>query len=221
MSKQKLTVVLPKGRLLAVLRPLFAEAGLHGAEELEEDRRLLLDGPDGFRYLLARPADVVTYVRQGAADMGLTGKDCLLESPGGFFEVLDTGLGYCRMVVAGPNGARDRWNRALEGSATIRVASKFPGISRSYLSQKQVEAEIIQLGGAVELAPLVGLAEVIIDLVQTGGTLKANGLQIFEEIMPITTRLIVNQSSYRTKEASLTPLIERIRRAVNREVPSV
>lgn len=220
MPLQGLTIVLPKGRLLDILRPMLLKAGLYGAAELEEDRRLLLMGKDGIRYLLARPADVVTYVRQGAADIGFTGKDCLLESPGGVIEVLDTGLGFCRMVVAGPDRSLETWEKAKAGMTSIRAASKFPRISRNYFTQQNINAEIIKLGGAVELAPLVYLSDVIVDLVQTGGTLKANELFEFAEIMPITTRLIVNQSSYRTKEEQLLPVIDSISEALKEEVAS-
>lgn len=218
-----ITLAVPKGRLLPEVAELLEKAGFPGAGELrsEEDRRLIIDAPGGeLRYLLARPSDVVTYVREGAADLGLTGKDTLLESEGGVYELLDLHIGFCRLVVAGPQPAKRKWQEALRRpQGHLRVATKYPAAARAYLAGRGIEARIIPLAGAVEVAPLVGMADIIVDLVATGRTLRENGLTEFAEITPITVRLIANTSSLRLKGTALRPLLAGLERSVQDAEP--
>ena len=206
-----ITLALPKGRLLEEASRLLARAGLPPADL--GDGRLLVEAGEGLRYLLARPGDVVTYVKEGAADLGVAGKDVLGENPGGYYELLDLGIGRCRLSVAGilPPGTDPEGFLAARRS--LRVATKHPLAARAYFAARGLAATIIPLGGALELAPQVGLADVIVDLVQTGQTLRANGLTELAEIMPVTARLIANPVSLRFKAAEIGRLAASLRAA--------
>lgn len=206
-------VALSKGRILDDTLPLLARIGLTPAEDPERSRKLILDTSDpAIKFVIVRATDVPTYVEYGAADVGVAGKDVLLEHDGdGYYEPLDLGISRCRLMVAGPAGAP-----ALAGR--LRVATKYAGITRRWFAERGVQAEVIKLYGSMELAPLVGLADRIVDLVDTGNTLKANGLAPLELICEISSRLIVNRASMKTKHARVTALIAALAAAVG--VPS-
>src|SRR5262249_28861491 len=175
-----------------------------------ESRRLLLDDlAMGLRFILLKPADVPTYVEYGAADLGIVGKDILLEQAPDVYEPVDLGFGFCRLVVAEP---KELWERDDPAKwSWVRVATKYPALTEQYFSARGIQVEIIRLDGSIELAPLVGLAERIVDLVQSGETLRANGLVEVAEIMTSTARLIVNRASLKTAHARVTGLIDAIR----------
>ncbi|HHT01427.1 MAG TPA: ATP phosphoribosyltransferase [Firmicutes bacterium] len=206
---ETLTIALPKGRLIGSVREILSAVGVECPAGLGDDRRLLVEDPAGrWRFLVARPVDVPTYVEYGAADLGVVGKDVLLEEQRDVYELYDLGVGECRFVVAAP---QERAERALSGrSGTVRVATKFPGVAARYFQHRGIHAEVIKLYGNVELAPLVGLAEVIVDLVSTGQTLKQNGLTAVEEIAKCSARLIANPVSYRIRGPELATLLERV-----------
>ncbi len=204
-----LTVALPKGRLLD---PALAFLGGMGVKGLQaESRRLLLDDPAmGLRFILLKPADIPTYVEYGAADLGIVGKDILLEQAPDVYEPVDLGFGFCRLVVAEP---KELWERDDPAKwSWVRVATKYPMLTEQYFSARGIQVEMIRLDGSIELAPLVGLAERIVDLVQSGETLRANGLVEVAEILTSTARLIVNRASLKTAHARVTALIDAIRR---------
>lgn len=206
-----LTIALPKGKLYTPTVELLNQAGLGNPDLADEDSRtLLLTVEDaGLRFLRARPSDVPTYVEHGAADLGIVGKDVLLEGEPPVYELLDLGYGECRFVLAAPEG---RDVSALLTS-TCRVATKFPRVTERYFRTRGVQAEIIYLHGAVELAPAVGLAEMIVDIVSTGRTLKENRLRVVDEIAGATARLIANRAAYRLKGAALAEITARLREA--------
>lgn len=207
-----LVIALPKGRLLGVVADLLRRAGLpHSGLD---DGRLVVEG-EGMRYLVARPADVVVYVREGAADLGITGKDILMEEPEGYYELLDLRTGVCRLSVAGALPRGQTWEDFLVSRGNLlRVATKHPEATKRYFASLGVTPRVITLRGALELAPRVGLADVIVDLVETGRTLKANGLCELAEIEAITARLIANPVSYRFKAEAIKGLLEKLREAV-------
>lgn len=208
-----LTVAVMKGRVFPEARDLLGRAGLKGVDLLSDSRRLVWTLEGGWRYLLVRPHDVVTYVREGVADVGLVGKDVLLEDSSGVYEVLDLGIGTCRLSVAGPESAASSWPRVLAARGNgLRVASRYPRATRAYFARRGCYPHVIPLSGAVELAPQVGLADVIVDLVATGRTLRENHLVEYEVIDRISTRLVVNAVSYRWKAAAVEALCERLRR---------
>jgi len=207
-----LTLALPKGRLLD---PALALLGAMGVKGLQADsRRLLLDDPGmGLRFILLKPADVPTYVEYGAADLGIVGKDILLEQAPDVYEPVDLGFGFCRLVVAEP---RELWERDDPAKwSWVRVATKYPTLTEQYFSARGIQVEIVRLDGSIELAPLVGLAERIVDLVQSGETLRANGLVEVAEITASTARLIVNRASLKTAHARVTALIDTMRRELS------
>jgi ATP phosphoribosyltransferase len=202
-----LTIAIPKGRIIKVLAPLFEKAGLGVSELLADDRRLIRESQDGrYRFLLLKPDDVPTYVEYGAADLGVSGRDTLLERRYDLYQPLDLGIGKCRMVVAAPAG------KAIP--ELPRIATKFPRIAREHFASKGVQAEVIYVGGSVELAPLVGLADAIVDLVESGATLRDNQLDERETICPISSVLIANRSLFKLRHAEVQPLIERLRAAL-------
>jgi ATP phosphoribosyltransferase len=210
-----LTIALAKGRILDETLPLFAHAGIAPTEDPETSRKLILTGsaPD-LRFLVVRPADVPTYVQYGAADAGVAGKDVLLEHGGeGLYQPLDLGIGRCRMVVATRKSFD--WTGTVQRGARIRVATKYAKIAREHFALKGMHVDVIRLYGSMELAPLVGLADVIVDLVSTGNTLRANELVAVEDIMPITSRLIVNPGALKLKRAQMQPLIDALARAAH------
>jgi ATP phosphoribosyltransferase len=194
----ELTIALPKGRMLAETLFRLTKAGLECSMIRADSRSLVFNSPDGrIRYVTVRPGDVPVYVEQGAADMGIVGKDVLLEGGRDVYELLDLEFGLCRFVLAGPSV--QNMNRLRLAGRLLRVATKFPAITRDYLQRQGLTADIIPLNGAVELAPAVGLADAIVDIVSTGRTLAENHLVVLDEIMVSTARLIANRASYQMK----------------------
>lgn len=209
-----ITLALSKGRILDDTLPLLERIGISVDPAVLDSRRLILPTADpGLRLIIVRASDVPTYVRYGAADLGVAGKDVLLEHGGdGLYQPIDLGIGRCRMCVAAKRGFD--YAAAVRRGARLRVATKYVSVAREHFAAKGVHVDPIKLYGSMELAPLVGLADVIVDLVSTGSTLKANDLVEVEEIMPISARLVVNQASLKTRHAELAPLLERLARAV-------
>jgi len=208
-----LTIALPKGRILEDTLPLLARAGLEPAEDPERSRRLIIGSsrPE-VRFLLVRPTDVPTYVEYGAADLGVAGRDVLLEHGGeGLYQPVDLKVGRCAMVVAAPRGYD--YAGAVKRGARLRVATKYVATAREHFGGKGLHVDLIRLYGSMELAPLVGLADAIVDLVSTGNTLKANDLVVVEDILPISARLIVNPAALKLKRALLQPLLDAIEAA--------
>ncbi len=210
-----ITLALAKGRIFEEAAPLLAIAGVRATEDPDASRKLILatQRPD-LRLLVVRAADVATYVQYGAADLGVAGLDLLAEHGGqGLYQPLDLGIAKCRMVVAVPEGFD--YAAAVRQGARIRVATKYIGTAREHFAAKGVHVDLIKLYGSMELAPLVGLADAIVDLVDTGNTLKANKLRVVEEIMPVSSRLIVNPASMKLKREAIAPLIEAFRKAAH------
>ena len=209
--KSPLTLALPKGRLLDGALEVLAGLGVEGVDA--ESRKLIFtDERRGLRLLFLKPADVPAYVTYGAADLGIVGKDILLEQAPDVYEPLDLGFGFCRLVVAEP---RELWERDDPTKwSWVRVATKYPRLTEEYFSERGVQVEIVHLDGSIELAPLIGLAERIVDLVQSGETLRANGLVEVAEIARSTARLIVNRASMKTAHAAVTGLIDQMKGAV-------
>jgi ATP phosphoribosyltransferase len=202
--KDRLTLALPKGRLLEGALRLLRELGVTSVDP--ESRRLIFADPGrGLRLLLLKPADVPAYVTHGAADLGIVGQDILLEQAPDVYEPLDLGFGFCRLVVAERKDLLERDDPSKW--SWVRVATKYPRLTEQYFSGRGIQVEIVRLDGSVELAPLVGLAERIVDLVQSGDTLRANGLVEVAEITRSTARLIVNRASMKTEYAAVTRLI--------------
>jgi len=208
-----ITLALAKGRIFEEALPLLAAAGIQPVEDPETSRKLILATRHAdLRLILVRAADVPTYVQYGAADLGVAGRDILAEHGGqGLYQPLDLGIAKCRMVVAVPE-AFD-YAAAVKQGARLRVATKYIGTAREHFAAKGVHVDLIKLYGSMELAPLVGLADAIVDLVDTGNTLKANRLRVVEEIMPVSSRLIVNPASMKLKREALAPLIEALAKA--------
>ena len=215
MTDDTLTLALAKGRIFEEALPLLAAAGIRPTDDPESSRKLVFaTGRPGLRLLLVRAADVPTYVQYGAADLGVAGRDLLAEHGGqGLYQPLDLGIARCRMAVAGPE-AFD-YAAAVRRGARLRVATKYIRTAREHFAAKGVQVDLIRLYGSMELAPLVGLADAIVDLVDTGNTLKANRLRVVEEIMPVSSRLIVNPASLKLKRGEIAPLIEAFRKAVH------
>ena len=204
-----LNIALPKGRLGEKVYAMFAKAGFECPSILENNRKLIFENPErGVRYFWVKPSDVAIYVERGAADIGVAGKDILLEYAPEVYELLDLNIGKCRMAVAGPAGFRD------STATTLRVATKFPEIAQTYYNEKCRDIEIIKLNGSIELAPIMGLSDVIVDIVETGKILKENNLEVLETIVPISARLIANMASMKFK----TEQIERIREGLQMQV---
>jgi ATP phosphoribosyltransferase len=200
---QPLTIALTKGRILKETLPLLARAGIEPLEDIDSSRRLVFDtSRDGVRLVVIRGSDVPTYVRHGAADVGVVGKDMLLEHGAeGLYEPLDLGIARCRLMTAGPVG----WQ---PGPARIRVATKFTNIARRHFAARGVHAEVIKLYGAMELAPIMNLADLIVDIVDTGNTLRANGMEPLEEIAAISSRLVVNKAAMRSSYVGIQRLVD-------------
>src|SRR5262245_11882997 len=206
-----LTLALPKGRLLEPALALLARLGIQGLDA--DSRRLLLtDEARDLRFIFLKPADIPAYVEYGAADLGVVGKDILAEQAPDVYEPVDLGFGFCRLVVAEP---RELWERDDPARwSWVRVATKYPALTEAYFSERGIQVEMIRLDGSIELAPLVGLAERIVDLVQSGDTLRANGLVEVAQIMTSTARLIVNRAALKTAHARVNALIDAMRREV-------
>lgn len=207
------TIALSKGKLLSPTLALFRQAGYSGYHVQDGDRRLILEFPDhGHRILIVRPSDVPVYVEYGAADLGVVGKDVLLEQTPDVYEPVDLGLGVCKLVVAKPNGQTP----IQRLSSKLRVATKYPNMTERFFNQQGLPVELIKLYGSIELAPLVGLADRIVDLVETGKTLKANNLVEEEIIAWSSARLIVNRASLKMKHAMVTEVLTRIKKQVTK-----
>ncbi len=208
-----LTFALTKGRLARKTLELLEQTGITCEEMKDPDsRKLIFVNEDlKLRFFLAKGPDVPTYVEYGAADIGVVGRDTILEEQRDLHEVLDLGFGACRMCVCGPESAR----ACLQGPGLIRVATKYPNIAKDYFyNQKNQTVEIIKLNGSIELAPIVGLSEVIVDIVETGSTLRENGLTVLEEICPLSARVVVNQVSMRMENERIMKLLADLNRAV-------
>ena len=202
-----LNIALPKGRLGEKVYQLFAEAGFECPSILENSRKLIFENEAaGVRYFWVKPSDVAIYVARGAADIGVAGKDILLEYRPEVYELMDLGIGKCRMAVAAPEGYEE--NRAR----TLRVATKFSRIARDYYAGRGRDIEIIHLNGSIEIAPILGLSDVIVDIVETGTTLRENHLEVRETIVPISARLIANKSGFKFKREAIERLVDGLRR---------
>ena len=211
-----LTFALAKGRLADQTLRMLEQIGVTCEEMKDKDSRKLIfvNEEMRFRFFLAKGPDVPTYVEYGAADIGVAGKDIILEENRNVYEVLDLGFGKCRMCVCGPSYSQE----LLKHHERIRVASKYPNIARDYFYNKKYQTvDIIKLNGSVELGPLVELSDVIVDIVETGSTLKENGLNVLEEICPLSARMIVNPVSMRMETARIKQLIAEIRRLTERQ----
>jgi len=204
-----LNIALPKGRLGEKVYAMFAKAGFECPALLDPGRKLIFDNEEaGVRYFWVKPSDVAIYVERGAADIGVAGKDILLEYQPDVYELLDLNVGKCRMAVAAPAGFRDDPNR------TLRVATKFSRIARDYYSSIGRDIDIIHLNGSIEIAPILGLSDVIVDIVETGTTLRENNLSVIEEIVPISARLIANKSGFKFRTEQIERLTEGLRKEV-------
>ena len=202
-----LTIALAKGRLAEKAMEMFEAIGI-SCDEMKDkaSRKLIFVNEDlGVRFFLAKANDVPTYVEYGAADIGIVGRDTILEEGRKLYEVMDLGVGKCRMCVCGPESARER----LEHHELIRVATKYPNIAKDYFyNQKYQTVEIIKLNGSIELAPIVGLSEVIVDIVETGSTLRENGLMVLEEVCSVSARMVVYQVSMKSENERITAIIK-------------
>ena len=204
--KEFLNVALPKGRLGEKVYESFEKAGFPCPEIREENRKLIFENPEsGVRYFWVKPSDVAIYVERGAADIGVCGKDILLEYEPDVYELLDLNLGKCRMAVATVKGYN------IPTSGTLRVATKFSKIAGDYYAGLGREIDIIHLNGSIELAPIVGLSDVIVDIVETGTTLKENNLEVITEIVPISARLIANKAGFKFKTSAIEKVIAELK----------
>jgi ATP phosphoribosyltransferase len=208
-----LTIALSKGRLQDDALALFARAGIVVEDEALRSRRLLVNSTDGrFSFTFVKPADVPTYVEYGVADAGICGRDVLLESRADVHEPLDLKMGHCRIAVA---GRREVVGEDYNLLATVRVATKYPRITTDYFQRRGIPIEVVALSGSVELAPLLGLSDRIVDLVETGRTLRENGLEVIDVITETTARLIVNRASFHLKRGEVSTLIAELAGALN------
>ncbi|MBR5337294.1 MAG: ATP phosphoribosyltransferase [Lachnospiraceae bacterium] len=208
-----LTIALTKGRLADKTLDLFEKAGITCEEMRDKDtRKLIFVNEDlKLRFFLSKGPDVPTYVEYGAADIGISGRDIIMEEGRKLYEVLDLGIGKCRMCVCGPKEAEER----LKHHEMIRVATKYPNIAKDYFyNKKHQTVDIIKLNGSIELAPIVGLSEVIVDIVETGSTLRENGLTVLEEICPLSARMVVNQVSMKMENERISKLIDDLRKVI-------
>ena len=206
-----INVALPKGRLGEKVYAMFEAAGYECPSIKENSRKLIFENPErGIRYFWVKPSDVSIYVERGAADIGVAGKDILLEYAPDVYELLDLNLGKCRMAVAAKKDFHD------DNQKTLKVATKFANIASSYYSSICRDIDIIKLNGSIEIAPILGLSDVIVDIVETGTTLKENDLEVIETIVPISARLIVNKASFKFK----TQKIEKIAQSIKAQVDS-
>ena len=204
-----LNVALPKGRLGEKVYKIFEEAGYECPAVLSNSRKLTFENAEkGVRYFWVKPSDVSIYVERGAADIGVAGKDIIEEYSPDIFELLDLNMGKCRMCVAAPKSFRDDPNR------TLRAATKFKNIASRYYSSKSRDIDIIELNGSIEIAPILGLSDVIVDIVETGTTLKENDLEVIAEIMKISARLIANQTAFRFKNSEIIALKDAVSKVI-------
>jgi ATP phosphoribosyltransferase len=216
MGMRDITIALAKGRLADKAMDLFERIGIH-CEEMKDkhSRKLIFVSEDlGMRFFLAKASDVPTYVEYGAADLGIVGKDTILEEGRKLYEVLDLKMGACRMCICGPETARER----LKHHELIRVATKYPHIAKDYFYNKKYQTvEIIKLNGSIELAPIVGLSDVIVDIVETGSTLRENGLVVLEEVCGLSARMVVNQVSMKRENERITRIIKGLQEILREE----
>lgn len=204
-----LNVALPKGRLGEKVYAMFEAAGYECPSIKENNRKLIFENKErGVRYFWVKPSDVAIYVERGAADIGVAGKDILLEYTPDVYELLDLNLGKCRMAVAAPNEFHD------DGQKTLKIATKFTNIAANYYASLGREIDIIKLNGSIEIAPILKLSDVIVDIVETGTTLKENNLEVKSEIVPISARLIANKSSFKFKGDDIEKIVESIKKQV-------
>ena len=197
-----LNIALPKGRLGEKVYAMFEKAGFECPSIKEQNRKLIFENPEKkVRYFWVKPSDVAIYVERGAADIGVCGKDILLEYSPDIYELLDLGIGKCRMAVAAPKGFRDDTTR------TLKVATKFSAIASRYYRSMGRDIDIVHLNGSIEIAPILGLTDVIVDIVETGTTLKENNLEVIETVVPISARLIANKASFRFKGEEIEHIV--------------
>ena len=207
-----INIALPKGRLGEKVYDIFEAAGYACPSIREPNRRLTFENEAlGVRYFWVKPSDVAIYVERGAADIGVAGKDILLEYGPDVYELLDLGMGKCRMCVAGPRDFRD------DPVRTLKVATKFPNIAKTYYSAMSREIDIIKLHGSIELAPILGLSDVIVDIVETGSTLRENGLAPLEDIVDISARLVANKAIFKFKGEDIQKLCEQVRCVIEKK----
>ena len=203
--KDMINIALPKGRLGDKVYDMFESAGYPCPSIREDSRKLIFESEEtGVRYFWVKPSDVAIYVERGAADIGVAGRDILLEYEPDIYELLDLGVGKCRMCVAGPKDFQEDQSRAL------RVATKFGNIAKRYYAAQGRDIDIIQLNGSIELAPILGLSDVIVDIVETGTTLRENDLKVLTEFMPISARFIANRASYQFKHRQIETLLKKL-----------
>ena len=207
-----LNIALPKGRLGDQVYELLASVGYDCKSIYDENRKLVFENPQtGVRYLLVKPSDVAIYVEHHAADVGIVGKDILMESNPDVYELLDLGLGKCRMCVAGKEDYVEDKDRP------VRVATKFTNIAKEHYAKLGRDIDIIKLNGSIELAPILGLSDVIVDIVETGTTLRENGLKVVTEFLPISARFIANKASYQFKHAEMDTMLEKLRDTLHKQ----
>ena len=205
-----LNIALPKGRVGDKVYELFSKIGYDCKSIYEDNRKLIFENPEnGVRYFLVKPSDVAIYVEHGAADVGVVGKDILLESEPDIYELLDLNLGKCRVAVAAKTDYIEDTDR------TLRVATKFVNIAKQYYASLNREIEIIKLNGSIELAPILGLSDVIVDIVETGTTLKENNLKVYNDIVPISARFIANKSSFKFKNDTIEQMLSKLTEELN------
>lgn len=208
---KQITFALAKGRLAEKAMGILKELGITCKEMEGETRKLLFTSDDGnYRFFLSKASDVPTYVDHGVADIGIVGKDTIIEENRDVYEVLDLGFGKCKMAVAGEPDKKE----LLESGKLIRVATKYPLIAKQYFDKSQRNVEIIKLHGSVELGPIVGLSDVIVDIVESGKTLKENGLVVLEDVEPLSARCIVNSASFKVKHEEINALIKQIEKSL-------
>lgn len=206
MENKKIRIALTKGRLEKDTVKLFKKLGFDCTELEDKGRKLILTVPDAnLEVVLAKAADVITYVEHGVCDLGVVGKDTIMEHGGSFFEVTDLGFGRCKFALAGPVG-----NDFYEGYSVKVIASKYPNVTRRFFEKKGMDIEIVKIEGSVELAPLLSLSDAIVDIVETGTTLKENGLEVYEDVASISARLIVNTASIKLRKQEIEALITKI-----------
>ena len=204
-----INVALPKGRLGEKVYDMLERSGYECPSIKENGRKLIFENPEkGIRYFWVKPSDVSIYVERGAADIGIAGKDILLEYAPSVYELLDLNIGKCRMAVAAKRDFRD------DNRRTLKVATKFVNIAKSYYASLSRDIDIIKLNGSIEIAPILGLSDVIVDIVETGTTLKENDLEVYETIVPISARLIANKSSFKFKTGEIEALVEGMRKQI-------
>lgn len=204
-ENRKLRIALTKGRLEKDTIGLLEKMGYDCTAVREKGRKLILPVGDSIEVVLAKAADVITYVEHGVCDMGVVGKDTIMEMNGKFFEVVDLGFGRCKFALAGKKG-----DNFYQGYNVKTIATKYPNVSRSFFEKKGMDVEIVKIEGSVELAPLLNLSDAIVDIVETGTTLKENGLEVFEDVCPISARLIVNMVSLKIRQHEIEELIKNI-----------